>query len=119
MLHVIQDSFSPSHACRVVIVNGQRKVAALKDVLNYSEQKESDHANLDAYPSWLKRIVKGEAHTYDNDPVTVGKWLIAAVDAELDWDKDVRPYLESTVFASITTESPQFQTPCMGLDELK
>jgi hypothetical protein len=103
MLHVMQDSFSPAHVCRVVESDGAQKRAVLKDVYNYGEQirvkgGEAKHGALDSYPEWLQELARGSPHRYDNDPVEVGRWLIEAVDHKLSWD-EVRNHPEMTIFA--------------------
>ena len=98
ILHVLQDSFSPAHACRVErVVDGVRK-ALLADVYNYNEQDHEAHGALDGYPAWLVEHAQsdGRAHRYANDPVAVGEWLLRAVDAKRPWDA-VRDHLRATI----------------------
>lgn len=98
MLHVIQDSFSPSHARRVDKMIGELTYAVLADVENYAEQNADAHGSLDVYPAWLQRLVEGGGHQYANDPVLVGAWLLAAVDSNVPW-RCVKQHLLATIFA--------------------
>lgn len=104
ILHVLQDSWSPAHTCRVEQQGmGQAQIAVLKDVKNYGEQTsvkdgEKMHSTLDQYPQWLiDKVVHGQ-RMYENDPITAGAWVLAAVDQKLPWSK-VEAYLRSTIFA--------------------
>jgi hypothetical protein len=101
MLHVIQDSFSPSHTCRVKRTVNGATFAVLVDVENYSAQSDKAlHQKHDEYPQWQLDYARsaGKVHTYANDPISVGKWLIEAVDLKKDWSV-VRQHLIDTVFA--------------------
>ncbi|WP_285412930.1 hypothetical protein [Variovorax sp. efr-133-TYG-130] len=107
MLHILQDSFSPSHTCRVAVSSGgTAPLAALYDVRNYVEQDHKLHAKQDVTPAWFKKLLRTGNHTYSNDPVTVGTWLIQAVDEKKPW-QDVRDHLMKTIFA----KAPQYATP--------
>lgn len=103
MLHVIQDSFSPSHTCRVLQPSGTTVIAALADVENYNEQDKDAHRLLDGIPDWLKHYADTAEHLIGNDPITVGAWLLAAVDQDLPW-KEVKDHLRSTVFAPMVAQ---------------
>lgn len=98
IFHILQDSFSPSHACRVQVQHDGKTVAALRRVFNYNEQDHDTHAKGDGYPGWLVEHVRTGRHQYANDPVAVGAWLLDAVDKKMVWS-DVRTHLLSTVFA--------------------
>lgn len=112
MFHIIQDSFSPAHTCRIEkTVNGET-YAVLHDVYNYREQDETDHRKKDAIPDWLIHYAKDTQHVYVNDPIAVGAWLLDAVDQRKEWG-EVEAHLKDTVFARSTTES-NGQTKCIG-----
>lgn len=112
MLHVIQDSFSPSHTCRVRrTVNGMN-FAVLVDVENYKDQSDKAlHQKQDEYPQWQLDYARsaGKVRTYANDPIAVGKWLIEAVDLKKDWSA-VRQHLLDTIFAK---DVPQVGEQCI------
>lgn len=99
ILHVVQDSFSPGHTCRVEVSTDGGVLAALQDVRNYNEQNAKKHAALDTHPEWLTTFAKSQKHSYVNDPILVGAWLIKAVDKKLPWT-EVEAYLDSQLFAT-------------------
>lgn len=111
IFHVLQDSFSPAHTCRVVRASGGEASAVLVDVYNYSEQSDDEHSDLDAYPGWLAEYARSGAHTYANDPIAVGAWLLSAVDMKLPWAK-VDAHLRATIFA----KEPDEQRMSAGKD---
>jgi hypothetical protein len=116
MFHVLQDSFSPAHTCRVKANRHGSEFALLQDVYNYSEQPDKKkHASLDGFPNWLKQIAQGKGHKYANDPVEVGAWLIAAVDKKLEWSA-VEAHLKDTVFASVSEAPSEQGLPCIDSD---
>lgn len=100
MLHILQDSFSPAHACRVGREVDGRQQALLRDVENYALQDKQAHAALDQHPAWFLEYLKTGQHVYGNDPVTVGAWLISAVDRKLPW-AEVEAHLRATIFAPL------------------
>jgi hypothetical protein len=119
MLHVIQDSFSPGHTCRIKKVMGNRTYSVIVDVENYMEQKNSSHRGLDGYPDWLKLRVQNDANDnkfktdprlYANDPVVVGDWLMEAADRKSPWEK-VEGHLLQTIFLAEPTDDI---TDCIG-----
>ncbi|WP_071872321.1 hypothetical protein [Atopomonas hussainii] len=113
IFHILQDSFSPSHTCRVEMrVNGQY-VAALKHVYNYSEQDHKAHGRMDTYPGWLLTYAKTGEHVYANDPVVVGAWLLKAVDAKTPWI-EVKEYLLRSIFVKQTETSANGKSSCIG-----
>jgi hypothetical protein len=113
ILHIIQDSFSPAHTCRVDrMVNGER-VAVLKEVFNYNEQDHDVHARHDVFPDWLLSYAKSGEHTYANDPIKVGAWLLQAVDANTPW-KDVETHLKQTVFLRDDRTPSSTQGSCIS-----
>lgn len=100
MLHVMQDSFSPAHACRVRKVRDKVAYAVIADVENYTEQSTSSHRSHDTYPDWLApRLLNSTdaALVYANDPVIEGAWLMDAVDRRLPWT-EVENRLRRTIF---------------------
>jgi hypothetical protein len=103
IFHVLQDSFSPAHTCRIAVQADGQKLALLKRVFNYNEQTPEEHAALDGYPAWLQEYARAGTHRYTNDPIVVGAWLLGAVDSKLPWP-DVRKHLLSTIFR---TQPPQ------------
>lgn len=98
MLHILQDSFSPSHTCRVGRQIDGKRVALLHDIENYLLQDKRAHAELDQYPQWFLDYLWTDQHAYSNDPVVLGAWLISAVDRKLPWG-DVEAHLRATIFA--------------------
>lgn len=122
IFHIVQDSFSPSHTCRKEQrVNGEY-FAVLAKVYNFNEQiinpdGEHNHSVNDGFPGWLLTYAKGGQHVYGNDPITVGKWLIEAVDKKMEWG-DVEEYLRSTIFKpqSIRVDNG---SPCIGERSVK
>jgi hypothetical protein len=80
ILHVVQDSFSPGHTCRVEVATDTGVLAVLQDVHNYNEQNAKEHASFDTHPVWLTTFAKTRKHSYINNPILVGAWLIKAVD---------------------------------------
>lgn len=117
MLHVLQDSFSPAHACRVEIKTANGMQAVLSDVYNYEEQDAKSHEKLDRYPAWLVEHIRQGKQRYGNDPVTVGAWLLDAVDRQLEWPT-VERHLKATVFASVADagEDRVIGSRCISLD---
>jgi len=104
MLHILQDSFSPAHACRVRReVDGKRQ-ALLRDVENYALQNKHVHRSLDQYPHWFLEYLKTGHRLYENDPISVGAWLMSAVDRKLPWT-EVEAHLRKTIFARASTAS--------------
>jgi hypothetical protein len=117
ILHVLQDSFSPAHACRVErVVDGVRK-ALLRDVYNYNEQNHEAHAALDGYPAWLLHYAgsDGRTHLYANDPIAVGEWLLRAVDDKRPWH-EVRDHLRATIFQDDGRDASATPDECIGRD---
>lgn len=114
MLHILQDSFGPSHACRVSRkINGQH-VALLRDVHDYLLQNKKLHAKLDQYPAWLLEFLESGEHRYANDPVSIGAWLMDAVDRRLPWS-DVETHLRETIFLSIPEDDVLPDEKCITL----
>lgn len=102
IFHIIQDSFSPSHTCRIEETVKGKSYAVLSDVYNYADQVKvrggkAHHGSLDKYPQWLLEYARTGVHKYDNDPINVGAWLLEAVDTNKDWGV-VRDHLLNTVF---------------------
>lgn len=113
MLHILQDSFSPAHTCRVSREMDGKGQALLYDVANYALQDKDAHAALDQYPPWFLDYLHTGRHLYGNDPVTVGAWLIAAVDRKLPWP-EVEAHLRATIFAPAPASAPGTSEQCMG-----
>jgi hypothetical protein len=113
ILHLVQDSFSPGHTCRVEISTEAGVLAALHDVSNYNEQIAKNHAALDVYPEWLTAYAKSRKHSYVNDPIVVGAWLIKAVDKRLPWT-EVEEYLDSRLFTLAKVVPPSRSSKCIG-----
>lgn len=111
MLHLLQDSFSPAHTCRIPVQQGTETLALLVDVFNYNEQDADAHSARDVYPPWLLAFAKTGKRQYANDPVAVGAWLIGAVQAGLPWD-EVKAHLANTAFAQ--AHSPPADARCIG-----
>jgi len=99
MLHILQDSFSPAHTCRVEAEVGGKRMALLRAVENYGPQYKKVHTALDQHPRWMLEYLKLGQHRYDNDPVKVGAWLIDAVDRKLPWQQ-VEAQLRTSIFAT-------------------
>jgi len=108
MLHIIQDSWSGAHTCRVPqqveTAMGKQNYAVLKDVSNYLEQVKMPnggdfHSDHDLYPQWLIDKVAYGKEGFANDPIIVGAWLLQAVDNKTPW-QDVESYLRKTIFAT-------------------
>lgn len=102
ILHILQDSFSAAHTCRITENVGTKQYAVLTDAYNYQDQVkephgEEHHAKLDVYPTWLGDYSRTGVHTYENDPIRVGAWLLKAVDAGTPWPQ-VKEHLLDTVF---------------------
>lgn len=112
ILHVVQDSFSPAHTCRVEVPTETGVIATLQDVSNYQEQVAEEHAALDEYPEWLTAYAKNRRHAYINDPIIVGAWLLNAVDERLSWE-EVEKYLDSKLFATIKVVPPSRSHKCI------
>ncbi|MGE8321234.1 MAG: hypothetical protein ACN6O3_20985 [Comamonas sp.] len=98
MLHILQDSFSPAHTCRVRQDADGMVKAVLYDAYNYNEQNHKEHGQKDKFPSWFKPLITQGTHVYGNSPVVVGAWLIGAVDQKLDWQV-VYSHLMETAFS--------------------
>gem|GEM_PF-5649810 len=111
MLHVIQDSFSPAHTCRVRKQTKDGMYAVLVDVENYNEQDKDSHGDLDNYPLWLVQQVRSGKHMFENDPINLGAWLIRAVGERLPWGQ-VEAHLRSTIFASDNSKKDTVE--CIG-----
>ena len=116
MLHILQDSFSPSHTCRISEVSGDKEQALLFDVENYAQQVASDHALLDKFPRWFLDNLRNGAHQFENDPVIAGAWLLSAVDRRLEWS-EVESYLRRTIFAKAAATGHTSALRCIGRDE--
>jgi hypothetical protein len=117
MLHVMQDSFSPAHTCRVDEYVAGKPYAVLTNVYNYGEQVKANlgdyHHDKDDYPGWLITYTRTGKHVYDNDPIVVGAWLIKAVDQQMEWD-DVRKHLEQTIFKRSDRPASEPLPVCIG-----
>lgn len=113
MLHIIQDSFSPAHACRVPGFIDGKPAALLRDVYSYSGQDKDRHKSLDGVPPWLERYAKTGEHEFINDPVEVGRWIIGAVDQGLEW-RDVEAHLRATIFAEVDSGADHSSAECIG-----
>lgn len=112
MLHILQDSFSPSHACRVARDIDGKPQALLRDVANYTLQDRDEHAALDKHPRWFLDYLRDGTRRYENDPVSVGAWLISAVDQKLPWEK-VEAHLRKTIFARVPTGDVSSTETCI------
>ncbi|MBK9948792.1 MAG: hypothetical protein IPP12_16615 [Nitrospira sp.] len=112
ILHVVQDSFSPGHTCRVEVSTDGGVLAALKDVRNYNEQNAKEHAALDTHPEWLTTFAKSRKHSYINNPILIGAWLIKAVDQKLPWT-EVETYLDSQLFATGKVATTSHGSKCI------
>jgi hypothetical protein len=113
MLHIIQDSFSPAHSCRVLGTIEGKPAAVLRDVYNYDGQDEKNHKELDGFPGWLDHYAKTNEHMYSNDPIAVGAWVIDAVDRRLAWDQ-VEAYLRATIFKAVEPSDEGSLIACIG-----
>lgn len=113
MLHIIQDSFSPAHSCRVPGTIEGEPAAVLRDVYNYDGQDDKTHKELDGFPDWLKHYAKTGEHQYANDPIAVGAWLIEAVDRRLAWDQ-VEAHLRATIFMAVEPSEEGEAIACIG-----
>ena len=116
MLHVLQDSFSPAHTCRVERQSEDGPYAVITDVENYNGQDHDSHGALDNYPDWLTEHARTGTHAYQNDPVRLGAWLLRAVDDRLAWEK-VEAHLRKTIFASAA--SSKSGSSCLGGQALR
>lgn len=125
MLHIVQDSFSPAHACRVGRGEGAERIAVLVDVANYAdpEHNKNKHKELDRHPTWILPLVLSIdaqransahplEHTYRNDPVAVGAMLLSAVDEGRAWT-DVEAELRDTIFKADRRTPAERDTPCI------
>lgn len=112
MLHILQDSFSPAHTCRVSREADGKRQAVLRDVENYALQDKRVHSSLDQYPRWFLEYLKSGQHRYDNDPIVVGAWLIAAVDRKLPWTT-VEAHLRETIFARVAPTDSTHSEQCI------
>jgi hypothetical protein len=117
ILHIVQDSFSPGHACRVRQEVDGLPMAILADVYNYNEQTSSSHAKLDVFPDWLLKYASDgsrEHRIYANDPIAIGVWLLQAVDRQAPWS-EVNAYLRSVAFPVIpASERKDALGRCIG-----
>jgi hypothetical protein len=102
LLHLIQDSYSPSHVERENhdAEEGRFCRGNIKRFLAYAKQATKKHSAADAWPANLPRdTLKPEARVCD--PITAGAAIMtfyARNDfAGADWP-EVRKFLESTVF---------------------
>lgn len=115
MLHILQDSFSPSHTCRVPQRTGSGVSTVLADVENYAEQDTDVHESLDGFPEWLDLYARENQHMLENDPIEVGVWLMEAVDKRTPWH-EVETHLRNTIFALYASDEPVPNGMCMGRD---
>ncbi|HMV59455.1 MAG TPA: hypothetical protein PKD38_19840 [Nitrospira sp.] len=113
MLHILQDSFSPAHTCRVEAIVDGKRTAILHDVYNYNAQDDKKHKELDDIPQWLLRYAKTKEHDYVNDPIVAGAWIIGAVQNGLEWNQ-VEKYLRSTIFRSVEPDHAVSVSKCIG-----
>lgn len=113
MLHILQDSFSPAHACRVKGAIDGKPAAILRDVYNYNGQVDHRHKELDGFPLWLERYAKTGEHDYVNDPIALGAWIIDAVDKGLEWDQ-VETYLRNTILMAVEPTNGDSDLQCIG-----
>lgn len=94
LLHMIQDSYSDSHAERK---NGCNPLAKSKGNIisfrNYIAQKPEDHGLADLHPEWLE---KGTLKT--NNPLWASAQIIQWAFNNESWDSVVEPFLENEVF---------------------
>lgn len=115
MLHILQDSFSPSHTCRVVHMTSTGQMALLADVEDYNKQSAHAHGYLDGFPEWFRIYAETGRHVYENDPVLVGEWLLNAVDNDKPWP-EVETFLRQTIFAFDESGKAVPNAMCMGRD---
>lgn len=112
IFHLLQDSFSPAHACRVEMQSEGKAMAVLRRVFNYNEQDHKEHAAQDGYPAWLTEYARTGVHRYANDPVATGAWLLRAVDDRMPWDQ-VRMELLSTIFKTEPSGQTHSTSACI------
>ncbi|MBD9502189.1 hypothetical protein IB256_15480 [Pseudomonas sp. PDM17] len=117
ILHIIQDSFSPSHTCRVAQLVDGKKMALLNNVYNYKNQLVDDggstqHEEKDEYPVWLFAYYFSGNNTYANDPIIEGKWIIDAADHGTDWSI-VKQHLKDKVFKTVDHPSEDANVKCI------
>lgn len=94
LLHMIQDSYSDSHAARKLGCNplAKRKGPILA-FRNYAGQKPEDHGLADVYPEWLKH---GKLAT--ENPVWATAQIISYAFNDEPWE-NVEKFLDTQVFA--------------------
>ena len=112
IFHVMQDSFSPSHTCRIEEIVDGKQYAVLTDTYNYIRQDKHIHGKLDYFPQWLLDYSRTGIHKYENDPVKVGTWLLHAVDAGTPWP-EVKAHLLNSIFKRASNPSPA-GVKCIG-----
>lgn len=94
LLHMLQDSFSTSHAARRAVADGT-PFGAITAFHDYGCQLPEKHAEADRAESapWIAARVRTA-----RDPVTLGAQLIVWARAGEPWESRVRDYIETAVF---------------------
>lgn len=105
IFHIMQDSFSPSHTCRIDETVDGKQFAVLTEAYNYNRQDTHIHGKLDYFPQWLLDYSRTGIHKYENDPVKVGAWLLQAVDAGTPWP-EVKEHLLNSIFKRASSPPP-------------
>ncbi len=95
LLHMVQDSFSASHAARVPVPGDAAPFGPITAFHDYGCQSPAEHAASDRAEAspWLAASVRPA-----RDPVTLGAQLIAWSRAGIAWEPQVRSYLDTVVF---------------------
>lgn len=101
MLHLIQDSYSTAHVERVFNESSNCVDGYIKSFYSYSKQSPSKHKVADTWKGYSNTTFSKESNS-----VTVGAKLMHFVKNNSDWNKEVLPYLDATVFCLADNPEP-------------
>lgn len=94
MLHIIQDSYSRSHATRDYNPTRNCPLGRMLEFHAYNLQNAELHGAADTHRSWQE----DNNLTVENNPVQVSAQIINFAKGEADWATVVEPYLREKVF---------------------
>lgn len=93
LLHLIQDSFSAAHVDRDFASTEKCRSGQISQFFSYTNQNSKLHGMADTWSGYgLSKFPQGA------NPIDVGAEIIWFARRKADWEKEVRPYLDMTVF---------------------
>lgn len=93
LLHMIQDSFSAAHVKRDFTPTDKCPSGQIIQFLSYTNQNSSKHGAADTRASFETSNLPSNAN-----PIDIGAKIIGFARSNTEWSKEVRPYLDTTIF---------------------